>query len=104
MARCRITVIRKMFNEDLAREYCLDPETSLCEAFDEGQVFTLDKPTQPQGFCEEAWPAISKYVFAFSTGGGGFFNGRWMKDESTMITCCNDGIRPVVFKLERIDD
>lgn len=23
--------------------------------------------------------------------------------ESTMITCCNDGTRPVIFKIERID-
>ena len=27
----------------------------------------------------------------------------WMRDENTMIACCNDGIRPVIFKIERID-
>lgn len=27
----------------------------------------------------------------------------WMRDENTMITCCNDGTRPVIFKIERID-
>ncbi|MFA6363123.1 TIGR04076 family protein [Methanoregula sp.] len=27
----------------------------------------------------------------------------WMKDERTMIACCSDGIRPVVFRIERID-
>ena len=26
-----------------------------------------------------------------------------MNEENTMITCCNDGTRPVIFKLERID-
>lgn len=24
-------------------------------------------------------------------------------DENTMIACCNDGTRPVIFKIERID-
>lgn len=28
---------------------------------------------------------------------------RWTNDERVMITCCNDGTRPVIFKLERID-
>lgn len=27
----------------------------------------------------------------------------WMKEENTMITCCSDGTRPVIFKIERID-
>ena len=27
----------------------------------------------------------------------------WTNDERMMITCCNDGTRPVVFKIERID-
>lgn len=26
-----------------------------------------------------------------------------MRDENTMITCCNDGTRPVIFKIQRID-
>ncbi|MDQ1266171.1 MAG: hypothetical protein QG635_1323, partial [Bacteroidota bacterium] len=32
----------------------------------------------------------------------GAFEG-WMKNPDTMITCCTDGIRPVVFKLETIE-
>lgn len=27
----------------------------------------------------------------------------WTRDERLMIACCNDGTRPVVFKIERID-
>ena len=26
-----------------------------------------------------------------------------MKEENTMIACCSDGTRPVIFKIERID-
>jgi uncharacterized repeat protein (TIGR04076 family) len=32
---------------------------------------------------------------------GGDFH--WMKEPGTLIACCNDGVRPVVFRLERID-
>ena len=27
-----------------------------------------------------------------------------MKEENTMIACCSDGTRPVIFKIERIDE
>ena len=27
----------------------------------------------------------------------------WTRDDRLMIACCNDGTRPVVFKIERID-
>ena len=27
----------------------------------------------------------------------------WTKDDRMMIACCNDGTRPVIFKIERID-
>jgi uncharacterized repeat protein (TIGR04076 family) len=103
MAKCKITVLRRMYNKDLAQEYCVNPEAGVCSAFQEGQTFLLEDASKPPGFCEEAWSAITRYVFAFVSGGGGFFSGRWMKDENTMIACCNDGIRPVVFKLERVD-
>ena len=26
-----------------------------------------------------------------------------MNDDRVMIACCNDGTRPVIFKIERID-
>lgn len=27
----------------------------------------------------------------------------WTNDDKVMIACCNDGTRPVIFKIERID-
>ena len=52
-------------------------------------------------FCSEAWDAISRYIYA-GLQGGSIMKG-WMKEENTMITCCSDGTRPVIFKIERID-
>ena len=28
----------------------------------------------------------------------------WTRDQKVMITCCNDGTRPVIFKIERLED
>lgn len=46
-------------------------------------------------FCLEVWDAISRYIYA-GLQGGSIMKG-WMKEENTMITCCNDGTRPVIF-------
>ena len=29
---------------------------------------------------------------------------RWIKKKGNMVSCCTDGLRPVIFKLERIED
>ena len=52
-------------------------------------------------FCGEAWDAISRYVYTALQGGSIMHN--WTNDERMMIACCNDGTRPVIFKIERID-
>ena len=51
-------------------------------------------------FCGEAWDAISRYVYT-ALQGGSIMHG-WTNDERMMITCCNDGTRPVILKIERI--
>ena len=52
-------------------------------------------------FCGEAWDAISRYVYT-ALQGGSIMKG-WTNDDRMMITCCNDGTRPVIFRIERID-
>ena len=52
-------------------------------------------------FCSEVWDAISRDIYT-GLQGGSIMKG-WMKRENEMITCCSDGTRPVIFKIERID-
>lgn len=52
-------------------------------------------------FCGEAWDAISRYVYTALQGGS--IMHKWTNDDRMMIACCNDGTRPVIFKIERID-
>ena len=43
------------------------------------------------GFCGWAWADIEKLVYGMARGGNDVF-----------VTCCTDGYRPVVFKLEKV--
>jgi len=104
--KCKITVLRREFYQDLADEYLDDPNVGKCNKFYDGQEFILAQSDffhmMDGKFCGEAWDAISRYVYTALQGGSIMKN--WTNDEKVMITCCNDGTRPVIFKLERIDE
>ena len=104
MKKCKIIVLRKMFVEDLAKEYGVDG-LSTCPMFKEGQVFYADY-AKPEGFCDEAWKAIYQYVFALSHGAEKdlFYYGDWIKEKGVAICSCNEGLRPVIFKIEATDE
>jgi len=102
MPRCRITVLERTMNRELARRYCADPDLPLCDVFHDGEEFILETCDPHPGFCDDGWNAIRGYVFAFLNGGRALYDG-WMKNPDQFIACCNDAARPVVFLLERID-
>lgn len=51
--------------------------------------------------CAEAWECISRYIYT-ALQGGSIMRG-WTNDDRLMIACCNDGTRPVIFKIQRLD-
>ena len=104
MNKCKITVLKKTFQPDLAEEYGargLGP----CPMLREGQVFYADY-AKPDGLCDEAWKAIYQYVFALAHGAGEglFYYGDWIRRPGVAICSCNDGLRPVIFKLETTEE
>ena len=101
MKRCKITILQRTLNEELAREYAA-PGFTKCPMMREGQVFYADY-AKPEGFCDEAWKAVYQYVFALSHGAGKFYFGDWITKEGVAICSCNDGLRPVIMKIERTD-
>ena len=44
-----------------------------------------------------------QYVFAISHGAEKFYYEDWIEKEGVAICSCNDGIRPVIFKIEKTD-
>lgn len=104
--KCKITVLKRECYKDLQNKYLADPNSGPCPYFHEGQEILVDNDNffhMLEGkFCSEAWDCISRYVYA-ALQGGSIMRG-WTNNEKEMITCCNDGTRPVIFKLERIDE
>ena len=106
---CRITVLETKVFPELQEEYLADPKAGACPFFKPGDTFTLKRTPQQDDFyhlmngkfCGEAWDAISRYVYT-ALQGGSIMQG-WTKDDRMMIACCNDGTRPVIFRIERID-
>ena len=103
MKRCKLTVLKTTLQEELAKEYGV-PGLGPCPMMQEGQVFYTDY-AKPEGFCDEAWKAIYQYVFALAHGAekGLFYYGDWIRTPGVAICSCNDGLRPVIFKLETTD-
>jgi uncharacterized repeat protein (TIGR04076 family) len=102
MAKCRITVVKRTLNQDLIDEYLSEKYEGLgsCTAFEDNQEFLIeDFPSKPEGFCDWAWASIHKDVVAMMFGA----TYPWPKEAGTAITCCTDGFRPVIFKVERVD-
>ena len=75
MKKVKITVLKTTLDKELAAEYGID-ELTACPMMKAGDVFYADY-AKPQGFCDEAWKAIYQY---------------------------NDGLRPVIMKLEATDE
>lgn len=125
--KCKLTVIDKKLYPELQAQYCADPNSGACPCYNVGDEYiferygkadhfwhmgigTLTKAgSGPEGIagsaelphCSEAWDAVSRYIYT-ALQGGSIMRG-WMNDERVMITCCSDGTRPVIFKIERLD-
>ena len=99
MKKVKITVLKTTFDEELAKEYGAE-DLGPCPIMKKGDVFYGDF-AKPEGFCDEAWKAVFQYVFAMAHGAEGpFYFNYWIRTPGTAICCCNDGLRPVIMKLE----
>lgn len=125
--KVKVTVIDKKLFPELQTEYCADPNSGMCPCYNVGDEFIFERYGTADDFwhmglntlkqtsnvpekiaggtgfphCSEAWDAISRYIYT-GLQGGSIMRG-WMNDERVMITCCSDGTRPVIFKIERLD-
>ena len=106
LPKCKITVLKRTVNHDLIEEY-LDDEfknTGPCECFQDGQEFVLESEADfqqvPQNFCHWAWADIRRDILTVSFGG----NMPGMKQRGTVVTGCTDWFRPVIFKVERMEN
>ena len=95
--RVKITVLKRFDTKEVFKDPPVKAKYSgPCPIFKEGQVFHSDDFSMPSGFCSYAWYGISAPVYMLMCGGNAPPH-----EEGVSVICCPDGLRPVVFKLER---
>ncbi len=103
MPKCKITVLKRTLNQDLINQYLDDEykDTGPCECFTDGQEIVIeDYSIVPDGFCASAWADIRKDILTVAMGA----NMPGIKQRGTVITGCTDWFRPVIFKVERLEN
>jgi len=96
----KITVIAKLKPGEVFDELAADGFNPVCDGVELDQVFLSKNLNMPEGFCSWAWADIQRDVSHLGLGG----NFRWINQPGKMVSSCTDGLRPVVFKLERIEE
>ena len=96
----RVTVIKKAFNKDVIDKYVPEHGASamVCPVFEEGQTFDVKGPfpSRPDGFCDWAWVDIHRNVAMACMGA--------TLPPGCAFPCCSDGLRPVTFRVEPIEE
>ena len=93
MTKCKITVLRTECYKDLAEKQGI-LEFTPCPILKEGEEFIT------KGIFGNDIPDEFCYMPVNVLIGGGKVLGH----DEVHIACCTDGLRPVVFKLERVEE
>ena len=96
----KITVLRRFHPDEVfGDDYPIEKQEWMgaCHVLEDGQEFIVKEGEMPEGFCSGAWVAIYSHIRMLTMGG----NMPGTK-EGIALGSCNDGLRPVVFKIERI--
>ena len=99
--KLKITVLKRLDPKDLFETYPVAEQEWFvpCSVHEDGQEILVDENLRmPEGFCPSAWQTIYPNVRTLGFGG----NLPYFDEEGVAVTCCADGMRPVLFKIERI--
>lgn len=96
--RVRITVVKRLLNEDLVEKYAPGP-VETCGRMKEGDVFITDGRSCPDNFCTWAWADIFKDILLVRQDAVCY-----TADRKGMVTACTDGLRPVIFLVEPCEE
>lgn len=99
--KLKLTVLKRTDPEKYFDEYPVEKEDWFvpCGIYEDNQeIIVEDNLAMPEGFCQSAWMAIYPTVRTLGYGG----NLPFFKKEGVAVSCCTDGMRPVVFMIERI--
>ena len=103
MKKVRITVLKRYFYKELADQYLTEGRAvGPCPLLKEGDTFLFEgSAVMPQGFCP--WARIDIYRGVSALSAGASF-APWNNRDGEQISCCTDGVRPVIFRLEAVEE
>lgn len=102
MRDLKITVLKVGFEEDLCKKYG-DSKIVPCPVHEVGQEMMVIDGKKPAEMCGGAWGSFEKYIFAMTHGLDHFTFPEWLGKDKVCINTCNDGLRPVTFKIEVVE-
>ncbi len=102
MTKIKITVIKRFSPEDVFGHEYITPTGDKIEkcSFEDGQEWISESREMPEGFCWWAWADLTRSVNVLRLGG----NYKHWAEDGIIYDTCSDGVRPVVFKIERIEE
>ena len=93
----KITVLKKISTGEVFDEYAVEGANPSCPLVNVGEEYVSKNMAMPTGFCSWAWADIQRDVAHLAMGG----DFPWIREKGKMVSCCTDGLRPVIFRLER---
>ena len=103
--KIKITIIKRFSPEEIFGKEMFYPDGRkmvACSAFKEGQEIIIEDvfTNQPSEFkCSWAWHDLFKDISVLSSGGDFKHT-----EPGITYTACRDGMRSVIFKLERLEE
>ncbi|OOP74336.1 TIGR04076 family protein [Clostridium beijerinckii] len=94
----KITILKKLKVEDIHREYAKSKLPVVCAKGQEGDEFISKNCQISDKFCQGAWEGLKSKVALLASGD----NSPYTRQDGIGIHSCNDGLHPVIFKLERL--
>lgn len=100
-SKCRITVLKRMFDKELVENHLEQTGNfSVCNLVEDNQEFIAENPFEkPDGLCAWAWADIRPFILTVAAGG----TFKFMRDKNSALAMCTDPLRPVVFKITKVD-
>jgi uncharacterized repeat protein (TIGR04076 family) len=95
----KITILKKLKVEDIHKDYAKSNIPVVCAKGQEGDEYISKNCDMPNKFCIGAWEGLKSKVALLASGG----NSPYVKQNGIAIHSCNDGLHPVIYKLERVE-
>ena len=101
-SKVRIKVLKRLNSKEIfGNNPPLGENVKACPVYEVDQEFIVSEDGEmPKGFCHWAWNDLYKVVTALRYGVN--WEPETKKKGAPTVHCCTDGLRPVIFKLERV--